>query len=123
LVDCRFTEWQATPDEMGTDNALDAGIILAALMRPSLGFDLMHEGLVMHRNGQALASACGVEALGDPLNVVVWLANRLGMLGKTLDAGAVVSTGSLTRFFFVEPGDVIHVSFAHLGRIHFSIGA
>ena len=123
LVDCRLMDWQATPEEMVADNALHAGIILGPLMKPILGFDLMHEGLVMHRNGQVLASACGVEALGDPLNVVVWLANRLGMLGRTLDAGAVVSTGSLTRFFFVEPGDVIHVSFASLGRIHFAVGA
>lgn len=76
----------------------------------------------MRRNGQLLASACGVEALGDPLNVMVWLANKLGALGKELRAGTVVSTGSLTEYFFVEPGDVFDVSFSNLGQIHFSIG-
>lgn len=122
LVDCRFTDWQATPEEIVADNALHAGIILGPVMTPISGFDLIHEGLIMHRNGELLAGACGVEALGDPLNVGVWLANKLGALGKTLDAGAVVSTGSLTRFFFVQPGDVMDVSFANLSRIHFHVG-
>ncbi|MCF8120202.1 MAG: hypothetical protein K9L83_08345 [Deltaproteobacteria bacterium] len=29
----------------------------------------------------------------------------------------------VAKFFFVEPGDVIHVSFVSLGRIHFAVGA
>jgi 2-keto-4-pentenoate hydratase len=121
LVDCRITDWKATTTEAIADNALHGGITLGPFMRPISGLDLIHEGVVMHRNGHLLASACGVEALGDPVNVVVWLANKLGALGKELGAGAVVSTGSLTRFFFVDPGDVIDVCFTNLGRIHFSI--
>ena len=122
LVDCRLTDWQVTTAEAIADNALHAGIILGPFMKPLSGFDLIHEGVVMYRNGHLQASACGVEALGDPLNVMVWLANKLGTLGKELSAGAIVSTGSLTRFFFAEPGDVFDVSFSNLGRIHFSIG-
>lgn len=122
LVDCRITDWQVTTAEAIADNALHAGIVLGPFMKSVSGFDLIHEGIVMHRNGHLQASACGVEALGDPLNVMVWLVNKLGALGKELSAGAIVSTGSLTRFFFVEPGDVFDVSFSSLGRIHFSIG-
>jgi len=122
LVDCRIRDWQVTTPEAISDNAMHGGIILGPSMKSISGFDLIHEGIVMHRNGHLLASACGVEALGNPLNVVVWLANKLGVLGKELGAGAIVSTGSLTRFFFVDPGDVIDVSFSNLGRIHFSIG-
>ena len=122
LVDCRVTDWQATTSEAIADNAMHGGIILGPFMKSISGLDLTHEGIVMYRNGHLLASACGVEALGDPVNVVVWLANKLGALGKELDTGAVVSTGSLTSFFFVDPADVIDVSFSNLGQIHFSIG-
>ncbi len=122
LVDCRVADWQVITSEAIADNALHAGIVLGPFMKSVSGFDLIHEGIVMHRNGHLLASACGVEALGDPLNVMVWLVNKLGVLGKELSAGAIVSTGSLTKFFFVEPGDVFDVSFSSLGRIHFSIG-
>ena len=122
LVDCRITDWNVTPAEAIADNALHAGIVLGPFMKPLSGFDLIHEGIVMHQNGKLLASACGVEALGDPLNVMIWLANKLGALGKELSEGDIVSTGSLTKFFFLEPGEVFDVSFSNLGRIHFSIG-
>jgi len=122
FVDCRITDWQVTTAEAIADNALHAGIVLGPFMKSVSGFDLIHEGVVMYRNGHLQASACGVETLGDPLNVMVWLVNKLGTFGKELSAGAIVSTGSLTRFFFVEPRDVFDVSFSNLGRIHFSIG-
>lgn len=122
LVDCRITDWQVTSTEAIADNALHAGIVMGPFMKSVSGFDLIHEGIVMHRNGHLQASACGIEALGDPLNVMVWLVNKLASLGKELSTGTIVSTGSLTKFFFVEPGDVFDVSFSNLGRIHFSIG-
>lgn len=121
LVDCRIKDWQTTTSEAIADNALHAGIILGNVMKPLSGFDLIHEGIVLCRNGQLLASACGVEALGNPLNVVMWLANKLVEFGKGLNEGDVVSTGSLTTFFFVDPGDVIDVSFSNLGRIQFRV--
>lgn len=73
-------------------------------------------------SGQLSASACGVEALGDSLNVMVWLVNKLGELGRELSADAIISTGSLTKFFFVEPGDLFDFSYSNLGQLYFSIG-
>jgi 2-keto-4-pentenoate hydratase len=121
LVDCRTTDWNMTTSEAVADNALHAGIILGSIMKPISRFDLVHEGVVLWKNGQLLASACGVEALGNPLNVVTWLANKLVEFDQELRAGDIVSTGSLTKFFFVEPNDVIEVSFSNLGNIRFSI--
>ena len=82
---------------------------------------MIHEGVLLYKNGRLLASACGVEVLGNPINVVVWLANKLSTFGKELSKGSIVSTGSVTRFFFAEPGDVFDVSFSNLGQIHLSI--
>lgn len=121
LVDCRITDWNMTTSEAVADNALHAGIILGPVMKPISGFDLVHEGVVLWKNGHLLASACGVEALGNPLNVVTWLANKLAEFDRELKAGDIVSTGSLTKFFYVEPSDVIEVSFSNLGNIRFSI--
>ncbi len=121
LVDSRIKDWDATPIEAVADNAFHAGIILGPIMRPISGFDLIHEGVVLRKNANLLASACGVEALGNPLNVVTWLANKLAELDKEIRAGEIVSTGSLTTFFFVEPGDLVEVSFSNLGTIRFGI--
>ena len=121
LVDCRVKDWKITTSEAVADNACHAGIILGPFMKPISGFDLTQEGVVLTKNGRILASACGVEALGNPLNVVAWLANKLSEFDKEIHAGEIVSTGSLTEFFFVEPGDVVDVSFSSLGSIQFAV--
>ncbi len=77
--------------------------------------------LLEWKNAKLLASACGAEALGNPINVLVWLANKLAEFGKEIGAGEIGSTGSLTTFFFVDPGDVIEVSFSNLGTIQFAV--
>jgi 2-keto-4-pentenoate hydratase len=121
LVDCRTTDWKPTITEAIADNSLHAGIILGSFMKPLTGFDLRKEGVILRKNGHLLASACGVEALGDPVNVVTWLANKLPGLGREIRKGEVILTGSLTEFFFVEPGDVVDVAFSNLGDIQFVV--
>ena len=122
LVDCRLKHWNVDASEAIADNSLHAGVILGPFIKPIAGFDLRYEGVIMSKDGRLLASACGVEALGDPVNVVTWLGNKLPELGREIQAGQIILTGSLTRFFFVGPGDVINVSFSNLGNIHFNIG-
>jgi 2-keto-4-pentenoate hydratase len=122
LVDSRIRGWKMNISEAIADNSLHAGVILGAFMRPISGFDLKHEGVVICKNGRLLASGCGVEALGNPVNVVAWLANTLSAFDREIKAGEIILTGSLTKFFFVEAGDVLDVSFSNLGSIQFSIG-
>ncbi len=121
LVDCRVKGWKPVISEAIADNSLHAGVILGSLMKSLTGFDLRKEGVILRKNGSLLASACGVEALGDPVNVVTWLANKLSELGREIRKGEVILTGSLTEFFFVEPGDVVDVTFANLGNIQFAV--
>ena len=121
LVDCRIKDWKATTSEGIADNAYHAGIILGPFMRSISGFDLTQESAVLKKNGQRLASACGIEALGNPLNVVTWLGNKLFEFDKEIRPGEIVSTGSLTKYFFVDPGDVLDVSYSSLGSIQFTV--
>ncbi|MBW1785847.1 MAG: fumarylacetoacetate hydrolase family protein [Deltaproteobacteria bacterium] len=122
LVDCRIKDWKATPAEAIADNAFHAGIILGPLRKGLSGLDLVHEGVIMRKNGDLLGSACGVEALGSPLRVVAWLADKLSQYGLEIGAGQVVSTGSLMPFHYVAPGDTVEVSYGALGKIQFSVG-
>jgi 2-oxopent-4-enoate/cis-2-oxohex-4-enoate hydratase len=103
------------------DNAAHGGSVLGTLMKPARGFDFVHEGGIMRRNGKVFASACGVEALGNPLSVVSWLANELAKHDDEIEAGHVVSTGSLHAIMPADAGDTIEVSFANLGRVGFTI--
>lgn len=103
------------------DNAFHGGSVLGTLMKPARGFDFVHEGVIIRKNGKLFASACGVEALGNPLSVVSWLANELAEHGYQIEAGHVVSTGSVHKIMPAERGDTIEVSYANLGRIGFAL--
>ena len=103
------------------DNAFHGASVLGTLMRPARGFDFLHEGAIVRKNGKLFGSACGVEALGNPLSVVSWLANELAKHDRQIEAGHVVSPGSLTGVCPAQAGDVIEISFANLGSIRFAI--
>lgn len=121
ILDGRIQEGTSSLPDGTADNAFHGGSVLGTLMRPARGFDFLHEGAIVRKNGKLFGSACGVEALGNPLSVVSWLANELAKHGRQIDAGHVVSTGSLTGICPGEAGDVIEMSFANLGAIRFAI--
>jgi 2-oxopent-4-enoate/cis-2-oxohex-4-enoate hydratase len=103
------------------DNAFHGGSVLGTRMVSARDFDFLHEGAIVRKNGRLFGSACGVEALGNPLSVVSWLANELAGHDRQIEAGHVVSTGSLLKILPAEAGDVIEMSFANLGSVSFAI--
>lgn len=121
LVDCRINGWKPTIAEIVADNALHAGVIAGPTKVPAAGLDRQREGVALKKNSRLLASAHGIEALGDPLNVVTWLANTLANFDHEIREGDIILTGSLTKYFFVSPGDTVDVSFSNLGEIHFNV--
>lgn len=121
ILDGRIQEGTSSLADGTADNAFHGASVLGTLMRPARGFDFLHEGAIVRKNGKLFGSACGVEALGNPLSVVSWLANELAKHDRQIDAGHVVSTGSLTGICPGEAGDVIEMSFSNLGAIRFPI--
>lgn len=121
LVDWRIRGRSGTTTDTIADNSGHGGIIPGPVVKPLADFDLRYEGVACHKNGRLLGSACGCEAMGNPVNVVTWLANKLAMFGHGLEAGEIITTGSLTRFFHVQPGDVVDVSYTRLGSIQFYV--
>jgi 2-oxopent-4-enoate/cis-2-oxohex-4-enoate hydratase len=121
ILDGRIQEGTSSLEDGTADNAFHGGSVLGTLMSSARGFDFLHEGAIVRKNGKLIGSACGVEALGNPLSVVSWLANELARHERGIEAGQVISTGSLTKILPGEAGDVIEMSFAHLGCIRFAI--
>ncbi len=120
LLQTRFERHASVPDG-AADNSAHGGIVIGNRVASATGFDFIHEGVVIKRNGRAWLSGCGSEALGSPLNVVAWLANELGRRDQAIEAGHLVATGSLTSILTPEVGDVVDISFAHLGAIQLGI--
>ena len=74
----------------------------------------------MDINGKFAAGGSGSDVLQNPVNVVVWLANKLSEFQHFLRQGEILMTGSLTRFLLVKRGDRIKMSYGRLGTLEFS---
>ena len=96
----------------GANVALSTGAVVTDWGR----FDLPNHRLKLFCNGEEVADGLGSRALGDPLNVMVWIANHLrGSEG--LKAGEMVSTGTCTGLIRVAPGDSLMADFGAVGLI------
>jgi 2-keto-4-pentenoate hydratase len=69
------------------------------------------------RNGVPVTQGVGANALGDPVAVLVWLANHLPALGFHLGAGDIVTTGLVTGIVECQWGDEVRADFAALGGV------
>ncbi len=68
-------------------------------------------------NGEEKDRGPGSRALGDPINVMVWLANQQSRFGGGLKAGEVITTGTCTGIEAIHPGDVIDADFTGLAPV------
>jgi 2-keto-4-pentenoate hydratase len=79
--------------------------------------DLTTHRLAIRINDKERGRGEGARALGDPMNVMVWLANEQSKSGRGLKAGDIVSTGTCTGLDGVKPGDHVLADFGSLGSV------
>jgi 2-keto-4-pentenoate hydratase len=68
-------------------------------------------------NGTVVGHGTGTDIMGDPLDVLCWLANSCAAWGTPLLAGDVVLLGSLVQTQWVAAGDVVAVANQPLGEV------
>ncbi|MFG2627423.1 2-keto-4-pentenoate hydratase [Streptomyces sp. NPDC048473] len=117
IIDSRIADWRITLADTIADNASCGGIVLGSRPTRPADVDLALTGCLLLRNGRIEDTGAGGAVLGSPLNALVWLANTLGPLGVTLQAGEVVLPGSLTAALPVAPGDTVTAHFDRLGSV------
>jgi 2-keto-4-pentenoate hydratase len=81
------------------------------------GLDLKSHCVAMYVNGERKGHGPGSRALGDPLAVMVWLANQQSRRGRGLIKGEVVSTGTCTGLDPVQKNDEVCADFGSLGKV------
>jgi 2-keto-4-pentenoate hydratase len=99
------------------DNAQQKAIVLGAPQRYSPELNLASIGVRVEIDGKEVAIGKGDAVLGDPLNSVVWLAEKLSAFGRRLKAGELIMTGSFTRQFPIAKGERIRAEFERLGDV------
>jgi 2-oxo-hept-3-ene-1,7-dioate hydratase len=65
-------------------------------------------------SGAELSAAPGSAVLGNPLNAVIWVADMLARDGRRLEAGDLVSVGSIGPLHPMTPGGEVRLSYEGL---------
>ncbi|WP_249197141.1 2-keto-4-pentenoate hydratase [Gluconobacter wancherniae] len=68
-------------------------------------------------NGKTVIDHVGGNSAGDPMRLLVWLANHAAKRGFPIQAGTVVTTGSMTGTEFVSAGTVAEVQIGPLAQV------
>jgi 2-oxo-hept-3-ene-1,7-dioate hydratase len=102
-----------------SDNAANAGIILAGKKVSPREVDLPWCGAILRANGAVEETGLAAGVQGHPAVGVAWLAMKLAPWGECLDAGEIVLAGSFTRPVPAKKGDVFEADYGALGRFGF----
>jgi 2-keto-4-pentenoate hydratase len=118
IPDSRFADFvSAGAAQIIADNACAHLFVLGAPTRANWrALDLVEEKPVITlQNKQFIGH--GKNVLGDPRLALAWLANELRLLGITLRAGEVVTTGTCHPPLPIQSGDLFEADFGALGKV------
>jgi 2-keto-4-pentenoate hydratase len=123
IPDSRFTDFVTSGEaQLIADNACAHLFVLGA----STGADWRTRDLIEERPVITLRGSQyvghGKNVLGDPRVALAWCANELRMLGITLRAGEVVTTGTCYPPLPIEAGDIFAADFGVLGKVSVVFG-
>ncbi len=117
ITDSRIADWRIRLADTVADLASGGAVAISGRVVPLAGLDPRLIGMVLTRNGDLVDTSAGAAALGDPLNVVAWLASALGEHGAALEPGHLVMTGALHAAAPMAAGDVFRAEFDRLGPV------
>ena len=106
-----------TAIDMAAANAAAAAYVLGERRAIDKGTDLSTIALTMHHNGAAVSSGVSNVCMGDPMNVLLWLAQKLTGAGMPMRAGQIVFAGSLVPIIAAAPGDRFEAVADGLGTV------
>jgi 2-oxo-hept-3-ene-1,7-dioate hydratase len=103
-----------------SDNAANAGIVLAGEKVHPREVDLPWVGAILRQNDIVEETGLAAGVQGHPAIGVAWLARKLAPWGEGLQAGEVVLAGSFTRPVGAKRGDRFDADYGPLGRFRFT---
>lgn len=102
------------------DNVYNGYLVVGDTMADVRGLNFGNIPLTLYKNGEAICFSGSSAAMGNPIYVVAWLANKLYEYGEYIEKGDIIITRSLNPAFYIEPGDVFLADFGPLGRVQAS---
>lgn len=118
IVDHRYHDWKTVgAPSLLADNAIHGAWVPGEPFAGWAGLDYATHPTELVVNGEKRFPGSGAAVLGNPLNVVAWLANELPRYGRRLHKGDRITTGITTGIYLAQPGDRLDADFGPLGRV------
>lgn len=110
-----------TPEWITADSTINQAIVRGPAVAYDPSMQLSAETVSVAVNGKKRSDGIGSNAMGDPVTVLVWLANHARERGITMKKGNLIATGLISDLIQCEPGDHIRADFANLGTVSMSL--
>jgi len=105
IVDSRIKDWKISITDTIADNASSGLFVLGESSLPTDLVGLADIEMTVSGNGQTVSQGRGADCMGNPLNSLLWLAQKMQEFGTPLRQGDVVLTGALGPMVAVQAGD------------------
>ena len=117
IIDSRIADWKFKIQDTIADNASSGMFVVGS--RPSSldAINLRTVGMALWKNGTVVSTGAGAACMGNPVNAVVWLVNKLGEFGVSLAAGELILSGALGPVSPVVKGDFVSVEIGRMGGV------
>jgi 2-oxo-3-hexenedioate decarboxylase len=106
-----YPDWKFTPIDFVASYGLHAGLIVGTPMSvasddiPALVDQLASFTVTLQKNGAPVAQGSGRNSLKSPALCIAELSSAMAKAGTPLNAGEVISSGTLTEAQLMSPGD------------------
>lgn len=81
----------------------------------------MSEGIC--KKGEVVNTGAAAAVMGNPVNAVTWLVNKLSEFSVGIEKGEIILSGSLTAAVDLKENDVVEVVFDRLGSVSLKVTA
>jgi 2-keto-4-pentenoate hydratase len=117
VADSRFEVWRAAgKPSLIADLAVSGALVVGEGLTDWRSLDIPALMVRMEIDGEFVGEGPGSEALGHPVEAVLWLANHLSAWGQGLKAGQIVTTGTCTGNHMTAKGSTARAVFESLGE-------
>src|SRR5438445_9020982 len=105
LEDLRHDYKRLSAAAMVAGNVWNAGAVIGTPVTDWRRLDLAAVTARLTINGREIGAGKGGDVMGNPLNALSWLADKLATAGTPLTQGMIVMTGSMVPIQFPAAGD------------------
>ncbi len=124
IVDTRFSSRGKTLLVDSISDAASCGfVVLGGNPARLTDIDIRRVSGSLSINGDIMETGTAAAVMGNPINAVAWLANKLAEFDVAMEPGDVILSGSFIKAVPFDAGDAVLALFDQLGEVSLMVGA